>query len=381
MAPREDIDVLHVIGTLAPGGAERNLLYLAPWMARSSLRYGICCLMQKGKLAGDVEALGLPVFELGYRKRNALETILKLRRLLAARHVRVIHTHLFECGVLGRIAAWLAGTPIRVTHEHGKTVWKKWHHRLFERLAIGATDLRIAVSEDIRDRRVRQEGTPAAKIAVVGNAVEPSQFEVPGPVRRAKRQELGVEGCFVIGTVGRLVEAKAYDLLLEIAREVCDARPEVRFLVVGEGDLGRRLRAMRDSLGLAERVIFLGMRSDIAELLSAMDLYVITSRREGLPISLIEAMMASKPIVATAVGGIGETIASGTDGILVGIDDKPAFVRELMALIGDRDRLRMMGLKAREKAVARYAARAVLETLEKTYASIMAGKGLDWSRP
>ena len=380
MTPREPIDVLHLIGSLGTGGAERNLCYLAPWMARSDLRYGICCLQRKGNLAPEVEALGLPVFELGYRRRRALSTIWALRCLLRDHRVRVIHTHLYECGVIGRIAAWLAGTPVRITHEHGKTAWKKWYHRWFERLAVRGTDLRIAVSEDIRDLRLAQEHTPPDKIAVVGNAVEPSSFDLPEAARARMRGNLGLGSQVLVGTVGRLVEAKAYDVLLRAAARVCAANPDVRFVVAGGGHLETDLLKLRDSLGLAERAAFLGTRDDIPEILAAVDIYVITSVREGLPVTLIEAMMAAKPIVSTSVGGIPEVLEDGSDGVLVPPGDEQALAEAILALAADRDRRRALGLKAREKAIARYSARAVLETLEARYVSILEVKGQQWSR-
>jgi glycosyltransferase involved in cell wall biosynthesis len=376
MARHDRLDVLHLIGSLTSGGAERNLYYLAPEMARSRFSYGICCLLDRGELADEVESLGLPVSSLGYRKCLAGLAVFRLWRLLKRRRVKIIHTHLFECGVVGRLAAWLAGVPVIVTHEHGKTLWKRWHHRWFERLAARRTDLRIAVSEDIRDLRLKHEHTPPEKIVVVANAVEPSRFEVPEAARDAKRAEIGVTGSVVVGTVGRLVEAKSYDMLLEIARDVSARRPDVKFILVGEGHLGGTLRRMRDTLGLADRVLFLGNRRDIPELLAAMDLYVITSQREGLPVSLIEAMMAAKPVVATAVGGIPENIVDGEDGVLVEPANRQAFVEAALSLLGDPRRMRELGRRARDKAVARYSACKILETLETIYVSLLVSKGM-----
>lgn len=379
--PQGNLDVLHVIGSLGAGGAERNLYYLAPSMARSRLAYGICCLMVRGEFAGEVERAGVPVYALGFRRRNTLQTVIRLRRLMRCRRVKVVHTHLYECGVLGRIAAWLAGVPVIITHEHGKTTWKKWYHRWFERIAVRGTDLRIAVSGDIKDLRLRHEHTPRDKIVVIGNAVDASRFEAGQALRETKRAELGLERYFVIGTVGRMVTAKSFDLLLRVAEEVCSRRPQARFLLVGEGPLRDGLTRMRDSLGLAEKVVFLGGRTDIPGLLAAIDLYVITSQREGLPISLLEAMTAAKPIVATAVGGIPEALNHGEDGLLVEPGNQAALVEAIFALMDDPARRQLMGARARAKATARYSAAAILETLEATYLSIMRGKGMPVPHP
>ena len=371
-----DFDVLHMIGGLTQGGAERNLYYLAPWMAQSKLRYVICCLLRRGEFADEVERLGVPVFDLAYRRHLAPLAIFRLARFLRRRKVKIVHTHLFECGVVGRLAAWAAGVPIIITHEHGKTLWKKWYHRLFERIAIRWTDLRIAVSGDIRYLRIKREGTQPSKIVLVGNAVDPARFEVSAEARRQKRIELGLDGSLVIGAVGRLVEAKAYDFLLEIARDVSSTLPDARFILVGEGHLAQSLEKMRDDLGLKDKVILLGGRRDIPEVLAAMDIYVITSRREGLPLSLIEAMMAGKPIVSTRAGGIPEAVADGQDAVLVDPDDRDAFVSALLSLAADPARMRALSASAKAKAVATYSARSILETLERIYASLLEKKGI-----
>ncbi len=377
MARKDRLDVLHLIGTLSPGGAERNLYYLAPYLQKSRLRYGICCLARRGQFADDVQRLGLPVFELGYRKRHFIRTVLRLTRMLKEMRVSVLHTHLFECGLVGRLAAWLAGVPVIIVHEHGKTLWKKWYHRLFERVAIHRTDLRIAVSKDIMRLRLEHEKTPPSKIRVVFNVVDPDMFEVDDRRRHQKRQELGLDDSFVVGTVGRLIEAKAYDLLLEVARQVCNVKPDVRFVLVGDGPLAAQLENLRQDLGLADKVLMLGQRSDIPEIMAAIDLYIITSRREGLPVTLIEAMMAGKTIVSTAVGGIPDTLSHNEDGIIVEPGNKDALVEAILKVMDDPETMQRLGTHARTTAVVRYAPGEVLGQLETIYEDLLLSKGVE----
>lgn len=381
MADRHKIDVLHLIGTLSPGGAERNLYYLAEAMAGSRLRYGICCLVERGELAGEIEGPRLPVFDLGFRKRHFLRTVFRLRRLFKEHGVTVLHTHLYYPGMIGRIAAWMAGVPVVITHEHGKTLWKKWYHRAFERLATGRTDLRIAVSQDIMNLRMRTESTPPEKIRLVYNAVDPSHFEVDQEARKKTRRALGIDNFMVVGTVGRLVDAKSFDLLLEAARRVCDRKPYVRFILAGAGPLEKELLEKRDALGLGEQFHFLGQRRDIPELLAATDLYVISSKREGLPISLIEAMMAGKPVVSTAVGGIPDTLTHACDGVLVEPGDAEALSQAITDLIDNRPRMEVLGRNARKKAIERYSPDKVLAELEAIYIELLGRKGLDFGAP
>lgn len=363
----QEIDVLHVIGILSPGGAERNLYYLAPHMAASRFRYGICCLTARGDFAADIEHAGVPVWELGFRKRYTFSSIWRLSRMLKLKKVKVLHTHLFLPGLVGRLAGLLAGTPVMITHEHGKTLWKRWYHRWFERMMLPVTDLRIAVSEDILELRAEHEHTPRSKLRLVHNAVDPALFEVTEEVRMAKRKELGLEGRFVVGTVGRLVDAKSFDVLLEVAREVCTRKPDARFVIVGEGPLGEKLKALAASYGLNDLVLFAGQRSDIPELMAAMDIYIITSKREGLPLSLIEAMMSGKPVVATAVGGIPDTISHEAEGVLVPPGDTGAIAEAVLSLAGDAARRERLAAGARKTAAERYSPGKILEDLERIY--------------
>jgi glycosyltransferase involved in cell wall biosynthesis len=373
MADPQEIDVLHLIGTLSAGGAERNLCYLARLMAKSRFRYGIGCLVGRGDLAAEVEAADIPVWEFGFRKRYTFSTIWRLAGFLKQKKVKILHTHLFVPGVVGRLAGLMAGTPVMITHEHGKTLWKKWHHRLAERLLLPITDLRIAVSQDILRLRHEREHTPLSKMRVVYNAVDPAPFAASESLRAGKRRELEVEDAFVVGAVGRLVEAKSFDLLLDVARGVCARRGDARFVIVGEGPLEGKLRELAGSCGLSDRVIFLGRRSDVPALMGAFDLYLITSKREGLPLSLIEAMMAARPIVATSVGGIPDAISNNAEGLVVDPGDRGALVEAVLTLAGDPDRRSRLGMRARERALKQFAPEKVLEGLEGIYRGLLGG--------
>lgn len=369
--------VLHLIGSLTAGGAERNLYYLGPHFKTSAFDHSICCMLERGEFAPELERAGVRIFELGYRRRHFLRTVMRLKSILKKENITILHTHLFEPGLVGRLAAWLAGTPVIITHEHGKTLWKKPHHHLFERLATLRTDMRIVVTEDIRSLRKKHEGTPDYKMVLIENAVDPERFEVDDGTRKRLRQDLGIDDYFVAGTVGRLVPAKAYDLFLQMAHELLKVDERMRFLLVGDGRLRADLEARARSLGLEGQVLFLGNRTDIPEVLAAMDVYVITSVREGLPISLVEAMLAAKPIVSTAVGGIPEALREPGTGVLVESGDRPALVAAVAGLAADPVRREAMGRAARQAAFGRYSPPTVLDKLDRLYESLLKAKGIE----
>jgi len=376
MPPHEKVRVLHLIGSLSAGGAERNLYYLGPHFKTSRFDHSICCMISRGEFAEELEWAGVEIFEMGYRRRYFLSAVMKLADILRRENIALLHTHLFESGLVGRLAAWLAGTPVIITHEHGKTLWKKPYHHMFERLALWRTDMRIVVSEDIRQLRMKYEGTPETKLVLIENAVDSERFGVDDETRDKVRSDLGVGDYFVVGTVGRHVAAKDYDLFLEAARRLLEGNSRMRFLMVGDGHLRAGLEARARDFGLEGSVLFLGNRTDIPELLAAMDLYLITSVREGLPISLIEAMLAARPIVSTAVGGIPDVLAEGKTGLLVESGSADAIVEAVTGLMGRPERMAAMGRAAREEALTRYSPARVLEKLDRLYARLLEAKGI-----
>jgi glycosyltransferase involved in cell wall biosynthesis len=236
--------------------------------------------------------------------------------------------------------------------------------------------LRIAVSEDIISLRMRHENTPPDKIRLVYNAVDPAHFEVDEDTRKRTRKNLGIDNSLVVGTVGRLVDAKSYDMLLDAAGKVCEKKPYVKFILAGTGPLEQELLSKRKALNLEDRFLFLGQRKDIPEILAALDIYVISSIREGLPISLIEAMLARKPVISAAVGGIPDTLTQACDGILVEPGNMEALAEAIMDLIDNRTKMDVLGENARKKAMEWYAPERISSELEAIYRDLLSRKGL-----
>lgn len=328
------IDVLHIIPSLPLGGAENQLLTLAPVLNNDYFRVHVCCLRHEGILADKLRARGINVFSLNMRLRYWPIAVYKLYRLIQQLRPKIVHTHLYEAGVWGRVVAKIAGVPVILTTEHGMTLWKKCHHLLLERILNCFTDRMIAVSEDIRQRRIHHEGYSPEKIIMIPTAVDIKRFNQIN-AREQVRTELGIESSSpIIGTVARLVEAKRLDCLLEAAHLVCETIPQARFLIIGDGPLRDELEGQALQLNLApQNVKFMGSRHDIPELLSTFDIFILSSEREGLPVSLLEAMAASKPVVATRVGGIPQVIEDGHNGLIISPHNPIGLAKAIFALI------------------------------------------------
>jgi len=288
-------------------------------------------------LIGSLRQEEVKLIFLNFRLRYLPFSLGKLVFHFHQEHAQIVHTHGFTPGVWGRVAAWIARVPIIIAHEHGKTLWKKRRHLLFERFANRFTDLRIAVSRDILERRQQLEHTPASKMIVLSNGVDLDQFQLGDPGRIAR--ELGLESFeFVIGTVGRLVEAKAYHDLIDAFARVRQKMEKSCLLFIGDGPLRSFLENYARDKNLTS-VFFLGAREHIPQLLCVLNVFVLTSIREGLPVALLEAMAAQVPVVATAVGGIPEVLEDGKNGFLVP-PNSPEKIAEIIIELADNPKLR-----------------------------------------
>lgn len=369
------INVLYVIGTLQLGGAENQVVTMAPALCNDRYTIHVCCLGHEGVQADALRGRGIQVVALNMRLRYWPIAVYRLFRLIKQLNAQIVHTHLYDAGIWGRLVGKLAGVPVIVTTEHGMTLWKKRRHLLLEHFFNRFTDKMIAVSEDIRQRRIHDEGVSPEKIITIPNAVDIKRFSRIDS-REQVRKELGIDtSCLVIGTVARLVVAKRLDYLLEAASVVCDAVPQARFLIIGDGPLRDDLERKALQLDLPPQYVrFLGSRQDIPELLSALDIFALSSEREGLPVSLLEAMAASRPVVATQVGGIPQVIQDGYNGVLIPPHDPAALAKAIRKLIEDNTQRKSLEKQGYRTVETRFSVEVVSRQIIALYSSLLEKK-------
>lgn len=311
--------VLHVVGNFVAGGAERHLIELWKRIDRARFEVVIACFRREGAFLAEAESLGWPVCELAVGRRiydaAGLAGLARLVNLVCDLRPQVIHGYLFGPNLYAAIAGRLAGVPAVVVakrnvdaFETPRQVRAQW---FAHRLATHVT----AVSEAVADSVVAL-GVPRARITVIPNGVDAARFVTPAPVEDARRA-LGADGSPLVGSVGCLAARKDYGTLLEAVRLLADRGLAFRVALVGDGPDRGTLEARAAALGLAARVRFLGERADVDRLLPGMDVFVLSSREEGIPNALLEAMAAGRACVATAVGGTPEVMRDGATGWLV----------------------------------------------------------------
>jgi L-malate glycosyltransferase len=361
------LTVLYVIWSLQAGGAERVVADLARKIDRRRFRPLVCCLNFKGQLAVPLEAEGIPVFALDKRPRLDLRVLLRLVRLMRRERVDVVHTHLWTSSFWGRLAAVLAGVPVRVVTEHNLDTWRRAPHWLADRCLARVTGHFIFVSAAVMEFYRSRLSLAPSRYRVVLNAVERPPLE-NRPDPGAARARLGLAGARpVVGAVGRLEERKGHAFLLEALRRVGEAEPGVRGLIVGEGREKERLVELRDRLALGDRVRLVGYWPDLAEALAAIDVFVLPSLMEGHPLAVLEAMATARPIVATAVGGNAEAIEDGVNGLLVPPADPEALAAAILSLLRDPERAARLGRAARRTLEERFSLEASVQANEEVY--------------
>jgi glycosyltransferase involved in cell wall biosynthesis len=346
---RDRIRVVYLAHTFAVGGAEEMVLNLVRHLP-PRFEPMVCCISEAGPIGAEIARTGTPLSVLGLTPglRHPWH-LAGIRRYLREVQPAIVHTFLLTASLYGRLAAMLEHVPIVIGTEVNIYERKRSHHILAERLLMNRTDRVIVSARSVREFYVRQIHADPAKIDVIYNAVgwgmlQPS--ELPG-TRASMRASLGLGADVKLaGVIARLTEQKGHRFLFEAL--AAPALADVHLLVVGDGDLRNSLRAEAARLGVVSRVHFLGARRDLGDLLAAIDVFAMPSLWEGLPLSLILAMGAGLPVVATAVAGIPEVVAPGETGWLVPPGDAPALVRALSEVFGDRDRAASIGRAARE---------------------------------
>jgi glycosyltransferase involved in cell wall biosynthesis len=296
----------------------------------------------------DVRLVGIPPEDeaSAYLRRQGLDPVClgrnrfspavaaDLLRLVRRERPHILHTHGYATSNFARLVAGV--TDVRtIIHEHAAFPNVPVYQRPVDRLLVGRTDMGIAVSSSTKAFMIRHRFLPANKIHVVWNGAPLEEFKVPSAERvQAARERLGLPpGETVVGTVGRLDGQKGTTYFLQAAAQVIGRKPGVRFVVAGDGPLLESYREEARALGVAERTVFTGFYEDVPALLSLLDVQVFASLWEGTPLTVFEAMSMSRPMVSTAVDGLGEVLRDGENALLAPPRDPSALAGAVLRLL------------------------------------------------
>jgi glycosyltransferase involved in cell wall biosynthesis len=368
--------VAHLLGGGIMCGAGEYALKLARGLSEQGFSFTLLTF-KDGPLTRYARERGVPTVFLPKRFAGGLSLVLQLAWWLRKRGFHILHTHTANSHLYGRPAAWLSGCCKLVSTEHAFYTEVYRESRLLrfgyhlDLLMARGVDRHIAVSYAMRDRLV-QAGLNANNILVIPNGIRLEDYPIGRYDSTEVRQELGfLSSDLLVGTTGRLTKVKNHELLIRAARRITQAGVPVQFLIVGDGPRISALRSCASRMNVSDRIHFLGWRNDLPRILSAIDIYVLSSYSEVAPFAILEAMAMQRPVIATSVGGVPEIVDDGRTGFLVPSDHEEAFAEAILCLAKDAGQREKMGQGGRERVATHFTESNMLARTADVYRSLM----------
>lgn len=384
MTDQQPIKVLHLITRLIVGGAQENTIYTAQLLDPRRFEVEVLCGPQTGSEGSLIEealqkGVKLSILPELVRELNPLKDLIafiKLSLILRKKRFAIIHTHSSKAGILGRLAARLAGIPVIFHTVHGWSFhdhMPKWRKRLFillEKFSAKFTQRLIVVTRKDIQKGLRYGIGKPEQYLLIRSAIPLDEFLYPKFDQKQLRKELGIPiNAPVIGTVGRLSPQKNPLEWIKIAARIVSLQPDCCFLLVGDGPLRGEVESQIEKFCLKNQFILTGLRRDVPHLLSVLDVFLLTSLWEGLPRVIPQAMCREVPIVAYASDGVAEVIEHEQTGFLCQPGEIDLAAQYCLQLLKSRDLRKAIVRKAKQVATEQFDLRTMIEQLETLYLS------------
>lgn len=384
--PDKNTTVLHIITKMAVGGAQMNTLISCRDISRMGYPSAVLTgpeISPEGTFSDLSEKYGIPVYEAPHLIRKLspyhdLRAFFEIRKIIEDHNFSIVHTHGSKAKFLGRLAAAKARVPVKIVQTvHGWSffdtmpLFKKAFYAALERVGYGLADSNIVVSpHDIRKGVNWGIGKPE-DYQLIRSGVEFDSFYKSRGKKREAREMLGIPfESPVVGTVIRLAPQKHPEAIVDVAKRVIESFPDVRFVIVGDGPLAYYMRTYIKGMNLEDNFLLLGSRKDVADILPAFDVFLLTSRSEGLPRAMLEALAVRIPVVATDVGGIAELVNGLKNGFLCAHGDLDCLSTGVARLI-ESPELRERLLCTVDEDLKPFSASIMVEELFQLYTFLM----------
>ncbi|MBV1880909.1 MAG: glycosyltransferase [Pseudomonadales bacterium] len=370
---KNKIKVLHVVQSLETGGLENGIVNLINMSDSNQFKVDVLCLRKKGDLAKRVTNTNSEIFFDGNGEESISVAIKKVFSICRERQYHIIHTHGWATMLPGYVGGKLARTPVIMNGEHGTLYFDTWSRKLMQRFLFGRMAINLTVSRALSNELVKRFKAPRKNIKAIINGVDIDKFKPTSESEKVKAKlNLGyTKDHFVVGCVGRLVEVKNYSSLIRSFSKALKARPNLRLVFVGDGPMRQELETLADELCVSKKTLFLGRRDNVGYLVSAYDLFIQPSFREGLSNTILEAMATGIPVLATNVGGNPEIVNDGRTGQLFPVGDVERLTEIIIELYDDRKKLSAFSRNSRLDVERLFSLEAMVKSYEKTYLEML----------
>jgi len=388
------IKVLHIITRLILGGAQENTIFTV-WGLNKNDSYEVELatgppIGPEGSLIEEAEKREIKLTIIPHMRREInlfrdLLAFVELYLLIRKGKYTIVHTHSSKAGILGRLAAKIAGVKIIIHSVHGLPFFEyqnrflNYVYILCEKFAALFTDRLISVCDAMARKAVGAGVAKEGKFRTIYSGIELNHY-LSSDISIAKKQkELNLDPDVpVVGNISRFFDLKGHNYLLQAASRVLQTFPETKFLLVGDGILRERLICQAEDLKIRDNIIFTGLveRKEVPKLISVMDVVVHTSLREGLPRVLPEALAMAKPVVAFEIDGIGEIIEDGINGYLIPPRDSRKLANSIIHLLQDKEKARRMGEVGRSMVAPAFELEVMVEHISEIYKELIQQRGV-----
>jgi glycosyltransferase involved in cell wall biosynthesis len=373
MKRNKRIRVLHLISGDLWAGAEAHAEMLLSWLKRNPDLEVSAIIFNEGRLSQKLKSVDIPVYFLDEKRNSSLLLLMKIRQILSEERVQILHTHRYKENVIGGLAGSFSGVPHLVQTVHGLNEpfrgIKKIKANLYNLLDRWTTrflfDKIIMVSSQQGERFKERFNGP--RTVYIHNGVDLQKIKA-NKSKIEVRRDLGIdEDSPLVGTAGRLVPVKGLDYLLKATTIMQRKLPRLKVLIIGEGPEKKGLEDTVSKLGIDSQVIFAGEREDVYDLISAMDVLVLPSLSEGIPMVLLEALALEVPVVASAVGGIPEVITHRSTGFLVQPKEERALAEACLYLLQDKAHARALAHEGKKLIKTKFSAEVMAQKVFHLY--------------
>lgn len=374
---------MYIIENIFFGGGERVFSQIIKGLNKEKYKIYVAC-KPGGVFEEKIGSLA-EIIPFSLRNGCSLLKILRLSRIVKEKSIDIIHSQGSRADFFARVVARIAKVPVVIStiamppEGYDVGILKKIPYVFLDRLTEKITDCFIVVSQNLQSRLITKHKIPKEKVVTIYNGVEIEEFKSESlPIQRIRDEYKISQETVLIGVIGRLVWQKGIVYFIQAIRKIVNQKPplssEVKFLIIGEGLLKKKLKKIVRRFHLNNYVIFTNFRKDVKELLHCLDIVVLSSIREGQPIVLLEAMAMQKAIIATDIQGINETVVNDESGILVRPKDVAGLAEAIVELVNNREKAHQLGEMARKTAQGIFNFKDKLMQYENLYQELVSRK-------